>query len=99
MVAGARLFEQTFAMPYSSALWLGAAATIIYVFIGGFLAVSWADTVQATLMIFALILTPVMVLTSLGGFDAAIADIKSVDPKYIDVWYGTSAIGIISLLS
>ena len=31
---------------------VGAAATILYVFIGGFLAVSWTDTVQATLMIF-----------------------------------------------
>jgi sodium/proline symporter len=99
MVAGARLFEQTFAMPYANALWLGAAATIIYVFVGGFLAVSWTDTVQATLMIFALILTPVMVLTSLGGLDAALVSINAVDPKFTNVWYGTSAIGIISLLS
>ena len=30
----------------------GAAATILYVFVGGFLAVSWTDTVQASPMIF-----------------------------------------------
>ncbi len=99
MVAGARLFEQTFAMPYTSALWLGAAATIFYVFVGGFLAVSWTDTVQATLMIFALLLTPIMVLTHLGGLDAAVASINAVNPNYTDIWHGTSAIGIISLLS
>ena len=61
IVAGARLFESTFGMSYETALWAGAAATIIYTFVGGFLAVSWTDTVQASLMIFALILTPVMV--------------------------------------
>lgn len=33
----------------------GRAATIIYTFVGGLLAVSWTDTVQASLMIFALI--------------------------------------------
>lgn len=37
IVAGARLFESTFGMSYETALWAGAAATIIYTFIGGFL--------------------------------------------------------------
>ncbi|XNM67344.1 sodium:solute symporter family transporter [Escherichia coli] len=45
IVAGARLFESTFGMSYETALWAGAAATIIYTFVGGFLAVSWTDTV------------------------------------------------------
>lgn len=45
IVAGARLFESTFGMSYETALWAGAAATIAYTFIGGFLAVSWTDTV------------------------------------------------------
>ena len=33
---------------------------------------SWADTVQATLMIFALILTPIIVLLATGGIDTHI---------------------------
>ena len=64
VVAGAKLFQNIFSVEYSTALWYGAAATIAYTFIGGFLAVSWTDTIQATLMIFALILTPVFVLLS-----------------------------------
>ena len=47
MVSGARLFEQTFGMDYQNALLVGAASTILYVCIGGFIAVSWTDTVQA----------------------------------------------------
>ncbi|MBY0572920.1 MAG: sodium/proline symporter PutP [Undibacterium sp.] len=99
MVAGARLFQQTFGMSYEVSLWAGAAATIIYVFIGGFLAVSWTDTVQATLMIFALLLTPTMVIMNVGGFDQAVTVIHQLNPKFTDVFSGTSFIGIVSLLA
>src|SRR3546814_16138469 len=58
VVAGARLFESVFGLPYEQALWWGAAATIIYTLVGGFLAVSWTDTLPAGLMFFALLLAP-----------------------------------------
>lgn len=58
-------------------MWLGALATIAYTFLGGFLAVSWTDTVQASLMIFALILTPIVIIFSLGGLDTAIDVIQT----------------------
>lgn len=99
MVAGARLFQETFGMSYNVSLWAGAAATIIYVFIGGFLAVSWTDTVQASLMIFALLLAPMMVISHVGGFNEAIQVIQNINPKYTDLFSGTSFIGIISLLA
>ena len=99
IVAGARLFESVFDLPYGQAMWLGAAATIVYTFIGGFLAVSWTDTVQATLMIFALLLAPVMVLIGLGGPGEAITLVRQADPAHLDFFKGTSAVGIISLLA
>lgn len=99
MVAGARLFERTFGVSYLVALWTSAAATILYVFIGGFLAVSWTDTVQALLMIFALLLAPVVVLMKAGGFEHAMTAIRAVDVRYTDWFRGGSAIGIISLLA
>ena len=99
MVAGARLFQETFGMSYNVSLWAGAAATIIYVFIGGFLAVSWTDTVQASLMIFALLLAPMMVISHVGGFNEAIHVIQNINPKYTDLFSGTSFIGIVSLLA
>ncbi|QXH47170.1 sodium/proline symporter PutP [Pseudomonas xanthosomatis] len=98
IVAGARLFESTFGMSYETALWAGAAATIAYTFVGGFLAVSWTDTVQASLMIFALILTPVIVLISTGGFDQTFAAIDAVNPAHFDMFKGATFIGIISLM-
>lgn len=96
IVAGARLFESVFGLPYAQALWWGAAATIAYTLIGGFLAVSWTDTVQATLMIFALVLTPVVVLLSTGGLDPALALIGQVDPARL-AWLGQG--GVIAVVS
>ncbi|MBD1549884.1 sodium/proline symporter PutP [Pseudomonas typographi] len=99
IVAGARLFETTFGMPYEYAVWAGAAATIAYTLLGGFLAVSWTDTVQATLMIFALILTPVVVVLATGGTETSLALIKEAQPGHFDVLQGATFIGIISLLA
>jgi len=99
VVAGARLFESTFGMSYDVALWVGAAATIAYVFVGGFLAVSWTDTVQATLMIFALLITPVFVILALGDFDAAMVTIEQANPANFDMFRGLSFVAIISLLA
>jgi len=99
MVAGARLFERTFGMSYGVALWGSAAATILYVFVGGFLAVSWTDTVQAMLMIFALLLAPIVVLLKAGGMDQVVAVVRNVDPKHLDWSRGTSWVGVISLMA
>lgn len=99
VVAGARLFESTFGLNYDMALWVGAAATIAYVFVGGFLAVSWTDTVQATMMIFALLITPVFVILSLGDFDAAMATIEQANPANFDMFRGLSFVAIVSLLA
>ena len=99
IVAGARLFEAVFEVPYERALWLGAAATIVYTMVGGFLAVSWTDTVQATLMIFALVLTPVFVVLATGGPAASLAVIEQANPANLDLFRGASAVAIISLLA
>lgn len=98
VVAGGLLFQSTFDMSYEKAMWLGALATIAYTFLGGFLAVSWTDTVQASLMIFALILTPIMVIMSVGGFDSSIAIIEAKNPEYLDMFKGLNFVAIISLL-
>lgn len=98
IVAGARLFESTFGMSYETALWAGAAATILYTFIGGFLAVSWTDTVQASLMIFALILTPVIVIFAVGGLDDSMEVIKQKSIENVDMLKGLNLVAIISLM-
>lgn len=98
VVAGARLFESTFGMSYETALWAGAAATIVYTFVGGFLAVSWTDTVQASLMIFALILTPVIVILAVGGLGDSLEVIRAKSVENLDMLKNLNFIAIVSLL-
>ncbi|MDQ2702090.1 MAG: sodium/proline symporter PutP [Pseudomonadota bacterium] len=99
IVAGARLFESVFGLSYAQALWWGAAATILYTLVGGFLAVSWTDTVQATLMIFALLLAPVVALASIGGLDETRLLVEQVDPSRLR-WIGAGgAIAVVSALA
>lgn len=98
IVAGAQLFESTFQIDYSLALWLGAAATILYTAIGGFLAVSWIDTIQATLMIFALILTPIFVILNLGGIELSFERILLENPDNVNMMKNVSFIAVISSL-
>ncbi|MBN6065309.1 sodium/proline symporter PutP [Aggregatibacter actinomycetemcomitans] len=101
VVASAKLFRNLFSIDYSVALWYGALATIAYTFIGGFLAVSWTDTIQATLMIFALLLTPVFVVISIGGIDELQSVLQqaeiSAQKDFTDLFRGTSTIGLLSL--
>ncbi len=99
IVAGARLFESVFGLPYEQALWWGAAVTIVYTFVGGFLAVSWTDMVQATLMIFALLLVPIVVVIGNGGIAPSLELIEQVDPSRLAMFSGGGAIALISILA
>ena len=98
IVAGARLFESVFGLSYAQALWWGAAATIAYTLVGGFLAVSWTDTVQATLMIFALTLTPLVVIIGSGGFGESLGAIQQLDPAKLD-WFKGGELGLVGIVS
>ena len=97
MVAGARLFESLFGWNYTSALWIGAIATISYVCIGGFLAISWTDTFQAGLMIFALLLAPIMTYMAIGDHAQQVtAVVESVRPLANNM---ISDLGVVAILS
>lgn len=60
LVAGGKLFNSVFALPYEWAVMGGAAVIVLYTLLGGFLAVSWTDAVQALLMLLALVAVAVM---------------------------------------
>ncbi|RWZ57992.1 sodium/proline symporter PutP [Halobacillus fulvus] len=99
MVAGAKLFEASFAIDYTTALWVGAIVTITYTFLGGFLAVSWTDFVQGILMFLALIAVPIVAVSELGGWDAATDAVAAIDPSHLNMVQGVGALAIISSLA
>jgi sodium/proline symporter len=99
MVSGGELFKTAFGMDYLWGVLISAGVVILYTLFGGFLAVSWTDFVQGTIMFVALILVPLVTVMEAGGLGSTLAEIKSIDPALLDAFKGTSMIGIISLLA
>lgn len=62
MVSGGRYFESTFGGAYLDGMLIVACITVIYTFIGGFLAVSYTDAVQGSIMFVSLVLVPLAAL-------------------------------------
>lgn len=103
LVAGGKLFEAVFGIPYVWAVGAGALAVILYTTAGGFLAVSWTDLVQALLMAAVLAIVPVMSITAQGGLDAMLVSMQQTNPQLLDLWSSAdgasiTVLGIVSLL-
>lgn len=99
LVGGAKLFEATFDLEYSTALLVGSFIIVSYTFLGGYNAVSWTDFIQGILMMLALVVTPLVVIFDLGGFGEALKIIEATDVNKLDIVSGSSLIGILSLLA
>jgi sodium/proline symporter len=102
-VAAGKLFESLFDLPYAWAMFWGSAVMLTYTFFGGFLAVSWSDVVQGTLMFFALVFVAIMAVTLIGGVDATFGELAARNPDLLDPFIGQGgqllgAVGILSLL-
>ena len=67
MVAGGKLAESALGLPYSAGVYLTAGVVVLYVVLGGFLAVSLTDFVQGVLMFLALVAVPITAYALLGG--------------------------------
>lgn len=100
-VAGAKLFNTVFGLPYLWALSIGVFVIISYTFLGGFMAVSWTDFFQGSLMFIAIISVPLLSIEMHGGFTATIHSIKNTDPQLLNMFkeLNGSTISIISVIS
>ncbi|MFS0599416.1 sodium/proline symporter PutP [Peribacillus frigoritolerans] len=99
MVSGGVLFQSTFGLDYHTGLWILTGVTVAYTLFGGFLAVSWTDFVQGIIMVVALVLVPIVTLFHVGGFGPSIDTPRSIDPALLNIFTGTSFLGIISLFA
>ena len=81
-VAGGKLFETVFGLPYGWALILGGAVVIFYTSVGGFLAVVWTDFIQGIMMFCAIFLVPVMAAYALGGISATESAVLAANPNF-----------------
>ncbi len=99
LVSSAILFENSFGLNYTLALWIGALVIIAYTFLGGFLAVSWTDVLQGLLMLLALVIVPIVTILEIGNWEQVIKTIHQLEPTSLDIFHDMSGLGIISLLA
>ena len=76
--ACAKLFANIFGASYKSALVVSAVFVLAYTFLGGFLAESVADFVQAIIMVSVLILVMVVLTVNAGGISSMISRARSI---------------------
>ncbi len=80
-VGGGKSLSAAFQMPEITGILLTAGVVMLYTLLGGFLAVSLTDTIQACFMIFALVALPIIVIMNEGGLTSMFG---ALDPGMID---------------
>lgn len=83
LVTCGKLFSTLFGAPYVTMMILGAVFVLIYTVLGGFLAESASDFMQAIVMIIALSVVVIVGTVSAGGFGAVIDNAKSI-PGFLE---------------
>lgn len=97
MVSGGKFFQSSFGFDYHTGMLIVSGVVILYTLFGGFLAVSYTDVVQGTIMFFALTLVPLVGLFLTGGFSETANSIVTVNPEHLKLLPTTAAAaGIIS---
>ncbi|MEP2494962.1 MAG: sodium/proline symporter PutP [Parasphingorhabdus sp.] len=111
LVGGGKLFETSFAgifadipllaglSDYMLGIWLTAIVVLAYTMVGGFLAVSLTDFVQGCIMVVALVLMPVVVLTSGGGISAVSSELQTISPDFLSLTAGLTFVGFLSAIT
>lgn len=109
LVAGGVLFQSVFGASPVIGIIVTGSVIVIYTFAGGFLAVSYTDSVQALLMWGAVIGIPVAVFTLLGGFGPLTDALSAKNPELLSMvgnvsfadgsWTAAGTLGIVSIIS
>lgn len=79
--AGGKLFNTIFGVDYTVGLIIGAGIILAYTALGGFNAVCWTDTIQGSIMFFALIIVPVVAVFNMGGAGEVAARLAALTPE------------------
>jgi sodium/proline symporter len=101
LVAGGKLFNAVFDLPYHWAVTAGALVIVIYTFFGGFLAVSWTDLFQGLLMALALLIVPLIAIPGLGGWGATFSSVSETNPALLNALTNVKnePLGLLAIIS
>jgi sodium/proline symporter len=100
-VASGKALSVTFGMEYTSAVLVGGVVILFYTMMGGFFAVAWTDALQASMMIFGLVLIPLVGTIKLGGPAAMwsrLAAVAASDSGFLSLRVGKEGLALATFL-
>jgi len=81
---GAKSLSAALEIPMAWTLVISAVLILIYMVLGGYVAVALNDVVRAIIMLIGLVVLPVYGLIAAGGFDALWSTLGELQPKHVD---------------
>ncbi|MGW8265591.1 MAG: sodium/proline symporter [Longimicrobiales bacterium] len=100
-VGGGKAMAASFGVPTNGGILITAAIVLGYTMMGGFLAVSLTDTLQAIFMMLGLVVLPFVAISDAGGWGPVLAQLRAYDPAFVDpvslgfgAWLGFVGIGL-----
>lgn len=99
LYASGILLKQIFGLKYEEALCLGTAIVLLYTSVGGFLAVSWTDFFQGTLMLCCLLIVPVCAFKQIPHPDQAWSKLILKTPDFFKFTQNFNGLQMLSNLS
>ena len=82
-----KLFNALFGLSYKPLMIAGAIFVIFYTFLGGFLAESVSDFMQALVMVVALATVLITSLIHAGGIGTVVNNMKEIPGFFFVLWY------------
>jgi len=82
--AGGKAFASSFGFSNQTGVLITASIVVLYTLVGGFLAVSLTDVVQAMFMIVALFIMPIVAVFNYGGLTDVLRDTATIDALMVD---------------
>ncbi|MCK4461719.1 MAG: sodium/proline symporter [candidate division Zixibacteria bacterium] len=83
MNAAGKAFQATFELDYTWGVLVGAAIILTYTVTGGFRAICWTDIIQASFMVIALLVMPIIIMGKLGGYSSFLSAMNEGNPDLL----------------
>lgn len=98
IIGSGKLLNATFGLDYSTGILIGLLIVVIYTFLGGYMAVSWSNLFQGTIMFFALLLVPIAVVVKVGGFGEVVDSLYQSMPTFFQFCNGETGFTAVSII-
>ena len=84
IIGSGKLLNATFGLDYNVGIVIGLIVVVVYTFLGGYMAVSWSNLFQGSIMFFALLFVPLAVMCEVGDIPSIISSLATQNPNFFN---------------